>query len=184
MPSPLPFPLFLPSAAWQSVPQRVHSRGSRSHSDKQASGTANVLLYSMALTYSMKRGSVPTFQDQSTTFVIIRDRERHKAGDAGGHSDRCWAPGYIAKNLKSLLGRLTTPISIVLGSRRTGRSRWIDTNRLHASRLSFVAFTLPASVEGGCKRIPGFMCSESRDAARAAKTSLSMIYSLSVYLNI
>ncbi len=29
---------------------------------------------------------------------------------------------------------------------------------------------LSAPVEGGCKRIPGFMCSESRDAARAAKT--------------
>ena len=173
--TPLPFPLFLPSAAWQSVPQRVHSRGSRSHSDKQARGTANV---TTAATYSMKHGSVPTFKDQSPTFMIIPDRERHKAGDAGGHSDRCWAPGYIAKNQPSLLGRFTMPISIVLGSRRTGRSRWIDTNRLYASRLSLIAFTLPASVEGGCKRIPGFMCSDSRDAATAVKISLPIRYSL------
>ena len=67
--------------------------------------------------------------------MITRDRERHKAGDAGGNSDRWWAPSYIAKNQKSLLGRFTMPISIVLGSRRTGRSRWIDTNRLYASGI-------------------------------------------------
>ena len=34
---------------------------------------------------------------------------------------------------------------------------------------SSIAFTLSASVEGGCKRFPGVMCSESRDAVIAAK---------------
>ena len=102
--------------------------------------------------------------------MILRVRECHKAGDAGGHYDRCWAPCYIAKNLKSLLGRFTMPISIVLGSRRTGRSRWIDTNRLYASRLSLIAFTLPASVEGGCKRIPGFKCRTQRAQPELLRT--------------
>ena len=47
-------------------------------------------------------------------------------------------------------------------------SRWIDTNRLQASGI-LVNFTPRLQLRGGVERIPGFMCSESRDAARAGK---------------
>ena len=47
-------------------------------------------------------------------------------------------------------------------------SRWIDTNRLPASGI-LVNFTPRLQLRGGVERIPGFMCSESRDAARAVK---------------
>ena len=70
--------------------------------------------------------------------MILHDRECHKARDAGGR--------YGRSRPRSVLDAQ----GVAVGSIRTG------------STLpgSSIAFTLSASVEGGCKRIPGFMCSE------------------------
>ena len=56
-------------------------------------------------------------------------------------------------------------------------SRWIDTNRLHASGV-MVNFTPRLQLRGGVELTPGFMRSESRDAARAVKRALSITFIL------
>ena len=52
-------------------------------------------------------------------------------------------------------------------------SRWIDTNRLHASGV-MVNFTPRLQLRGGVELTPGFMRSESRDAVRAVKIEQSI----------